>query len=87
MIDKIERQLESLYWECGARHDMKAADIFYNAKDNLKTTQETIFDCIELLKVSGKNTKELVREKLMDLVGLKKATKKDYENLYKEAKE
>lgn len=86
MLNKIERQLESLYWECGARHDMKAADIFYNAKNNLKVTQETIFDCIELLKVSGKNTKELVREKLMDLVGLKKATKSDYENLYKGAK-
>ena len=68
-LEAIKRQMEALYWECGLNHDKRSADFFYKGIDLINETEELIKDCIELLKVSGKNTKKEVQEKLKDLLG------------------
>ena len=93
MIDRIKRQMETLYWNCGCKHDVKASDVFGLGMETCDVLKEEIEDCIQLLNVSGKNTKKQVQDKLMMLIGerpkfeIETYDSQDAMKLYEEIKE
>ena len=93
MIDRIQRQMEILYWNCGCRHDVKSSDVFGLGMETCDVVREEIEDCIQLLNVSGKNTKKQVQDKLKMLIGgkpkfeIETYDSKDAMKLYEEIKD
>lgn len=68
LIEKIKLQVKALYWEGDVIHNKKTSDIYQNCNNTMEQLEDVIKDCIKLLEVSGKNTKEQVKQKLEELI-------------------
>lgn len=64
LINEIGNLVDFLYWKCGCDHDGRSADAYDKILNELTRLEIILNDCINLLKQSGINSKEIVRMKL-----------------------